>query len=240
MLTRPYRFLVSQQSHCPVFRHTFILTISPMGRNRIYPNQAARQRAYYRRKKLRARALSRAAARVTCTGLRMDALRAEALRRFHTEPTKCYQRHIREVMAEHDPRPPLTDADYKRAHVSQINNRLAALIIRRYEWLGTMATDTRLCYGLWPSDAFHFHDDLLGAVCFTKGGNRAALESVAPYDHAMILARGACSMRAGRNGASFLISQKGEMVAHRGAAQSAAQNCSQHSAQPRATPRKPA
>ena len=141
----------------------------------------------------------------------MDTLRAEALRRFHAEPEKCYQRHIREVMAEYDTRPPLTD--YKRAHVSQINNRLAANIILRYEWLGSMATDTRLCYGLWPSDAFHFADDLLGAVCFTKGGNRAALESVAPYDSAMILARGACSMRAGRNGASFLISRAVKMAA---------------------------
>jgi len=179
-----------------------------MGRNRRYHTNAERQKAYRRRIKLRSRA-----PRVIRSGPSMDALRAEALRRFHTEPSKCYQRHIREVMAEHDTRPSLTDADYKRAHVSQINYRLAARIILRYEWLGTMATDAQLCYGLWPTDAFHFHDDLLGAVCFSKGGNRAALESVAPYDSAMILARGACSMRAGRNGASFLISRAVKMAA---------------------------
>jgi hypothetical protein len=171
-----------------------------MGRNRRYKTNADRQRAYRRRKSwaLRARSVTQAEPSV-------DTVRQDALARFKADPTKCYQRHIREVMADHDPRPPLPNL--KSATVSQISNALASAIILRFEWLGTMATDTRFCYGLWPSDKLHFADDLLGAVCFAKGGNRAALESVAPYDRAMILARGACSMRAGRNAASFLISR---------------------------------
>lgn len=178
-----------------------------MGRNRLYKTNADRQRAY-RRRKLWTR---RAARSVTHVQPSLDPIRQNALARFKAEPTKCYQRHIREVMAEHDPRPPLPNL--KSAAVSQINSALAASIILRFEWLGTMATGTCFCYGLWPSDKLHLADDLLGAVCFAKGGNRAALESVAPYDNAMILARGACSMRAGRNAASFLISRACKMAA---------------------------
>ena len=135
----------------------------------------------------------------------MDTLRQNALARFQADPSKCYQRYIREMIAEHDQCPPLPNL--RNAHVSQMSSRIAEKIILRFEWLGTMATGTVFSYGLWPSDKMHLVDDLLGAVCFSKGSNRAALESVAPYDRAMILARGACSMRAGRNGASFLISR---------------------------------
>jgi hypothetical protein len=179
-----------------------------MGRTRLYKTNADRQRSYRRRQKLVRRKNSDA---VTHIEHRVDSLRQLALVRFSAEPSKCFQRHIRELVAEHDPRAPLSD--YKRAHVSQISNRLAAHIIRRFEWLATMATDTRMSYGLWPSASFHSSDDLLGAVCFNKGANRAALEGVAPYESAMILARGACSMRAGRNGASFLISRACKIAA---------------------------
>jgi hypothetical protein len=177
-----------------------------MGRNRLYKTNADKQRAYRRRK-----GWARRARKVTQVGPSVDAIREDALARFKADPTKCYQRHIREVMAENDPRPPLPNL--KSAAVSQIANTLAAAIILRFEWLGTMAIGTRFCYGLWPSDKLHPAADLLGAVCFTKGGNRAALESVAPYDRAIILARGACSMRAGRNAASFLISRACKMAA---------------------------
>lgn len=83
----------------------------------------------------------------------------------------------------------------------------AAKIIVRYEWLGDMPKDVTVCYGLWPSESTRDVDDLLGVVCFGRGKNRAALASIADYDSALILMRGACSMRAGRNGASFLISR---------------------------------
>ncbi len=178
-----------------------------MGRNRLYRTNAERQAAYRRRTKLRVRLrhCARPVEPVT------DSIREVALARFQAEPQKCYQRHIREAIAELDPRPPLPSL--KRAVVSQISSRLASTIILRYEWLGTMPVDMRLCYGLWPSDGRHSPDDLLGAVGFSKGANRAALESIAPYDSAMVLARGACSMRAGRNGASFLISRACKMAA---------------------------
>lgn len=176
-----------------------------MGRTRHYRSNADRQRAYRRRLK------HRATRRETLAGSNMDKLRAEALRRFEIEPSKCFQRHIREVRAEHDLQQPI---DYSRAHVSQISNIIAKELIRRYEWLGTMAAGTCLSYGLWPSNELYWVDDLLGAVCFAKGGNRAALASVVPnYDKAMILARGACTLSAGRNGASFLISRACKLAA---------------------------
>jgi hypothetical protein len=177
-----------------------------MGRNRRYSTNAERQKAYRHRTAVRNSPRFR-----MHPPLIVDELRATALARFKADPAKCYQRHIREVMAEHDPRPLLPNL--KHAAVSQISLRLAERIILRYEWLGTMAGDTRLCYGLWPSNKLHPADDLLGAVCLAKGANRAALASVAPYDSAMVLARGACSMRAGRNGASFLISRACKLAA---------------------------
>jgi hypothetical protein len=176
-----------------------------MGRIRFYATNADRQKAYRKRCKIRMRK----------EHLRhnvSDPLRDAALERFQADRTKCFQRHIREVLAEHDPRPALLNLT--NAAVTQINNRLAARIILRFEWLGTMPQAAAFSYGLWPSFAYHHKpEDLLGAVVFTKGGNTRALASIAPYGNAMILARGACVMRAGRNAASFLISRACKLAA---------------------------
>lgn len=178
-----------------------------MARKRHFESNADRQKAYRRRVAARVR-LSKCTSHPAPV---TDNLRAEALRRFEAEPTKCYQRHIRELLHEREPHPGLTD--YKRAHVSQISTSLAGAFIKRFEWLGTMPHGVLFCYGLWPDDHFHSPKDLLGAVVFCKGANKRALETVAPYDEAVILARGACAMRAGRNGASFLITRATRLAA---------------------------
>ena len=178
-----------------------------MGRIKFYPSNADRQKAYRERLKMKTQIVRRWR-RVPCD----DPLRLEALNRFRQDSSKCFQRHIREVTAEHDPRPSL--ANLKNAVVAQVSNRLAAQIILRFEWLGTMPGTTTFSYGLWPDAALHHkQEDLLGAVVFTKGGNVKALASVGPYDSTMILARGACVMRAGRNAASFLISRACKLAA---------------------------
>src|SRR5882762_10667028 len=69
-----------------------------MGRIRFYATNADRQKAYRRRRKLRAQQAKRVRQNAS------DPLREVALARFRQDSSKCFQRHIREVIAELDPR----------------------------------------------------------------------------------------------------------------------------------------
>ena len=67
---------------------------------------------------------------------------AEARRRFFADPTKCYQRHIRELYEELEGRvsPCSADCYNKCSHldgytVKQITREQAETIILKYEWL---------------------------------------------------------------------------------------------------------
>ena len=58
----------------------------------------------------------------------------------------AHQRRIREREAALDPRPLM--ATLEGCTVEQISFAEAKAIIMRYEWLGSMPTGTRACYGL--------------------------------------------------------------------------------------------
>jgi hypothetical protein len=114
----------------------------------------------------------------------------------------AHQRRIREQEAARDPRPPTATLD--GCTVEQIPYAEAKALISRYEWLRTMPTGTRVCYGLKTSEG-----ELAGVVCFAAG---PAPESgdLCGQDHrdrAICLARGACVHWAHSHAASFLISR---------------------------------
>jgi hypothetical protein len=125
-------------------------------------------------------------------------IRVEAMRRFQAQPTKCFQRHIREVYGEVEHREQLTSLT--DARVIRIPNEDAAAIIRRYEWLNSMAAGTIASYGLM------LQGELLGAVCFSKGASHEALRAICPDpSKAILLARGCCLPHAPKDAASNLI-----------------------------------
>lgn len=85
--------------------------------------------------------------------------------------------------------PPLPHLDLKRAVVRPVSRNVAAQIILKYEWLGTMATGANRYYGLF------FGDHCAGVTSFAPAGfNLPALAktfAVAGADLAY-LGRGAC------------------------------------------------
>ena len=144
----------------------------------------------------------------------------EARKRFLDDPSKCYQRHIRELWAEREPRETLPSL--KGATVSQINREQAENIILKYEWLAgdplnknPMGHGVQVCYGLW------LNGELLGANCLGKlGGMKVDYKKrngevikkpggvgniCGKYiDKTGYLMRGACVPYAPKNAASFL------------------------------------
>lgn len=117
--------------------------------------------------------------------------------RFTQEPTKCYQRYIREVWAEIEPRPTLPSL--KGARVSRISRAEAESIILKYEWLQTMGRGISACYGL------KINGELLGANCFgVMGGKIGDICGPEYADKTVCLMRGACVPHAPENAASFL------------------------------------
>ena len=114
----------------------------------------------------------------------------------------AHQRRIRDVEAARDPRPAM--ATFEGSTVDQIPFAEAKVIIPRYEWVGTMPTVTRACYGLKTPSG-----ELAGVAVFAAGpapesGNLCGREH---RDLAICLARGSCVHRAPPNAASFLISR---------------------------------
>ena len=94
--------------------------------------------------------------------------------------------------------------------VEQIPFAEAKAIITRYEWLGSMPTGTRACYGLRTPSG-----ELAGVAVFAAGpapesGDLCGREH---RDLAICLARGACVHWAQPNAASFLISRACKLAA---------------------------
>ena len=121
----------------------------------------------------------------------------EALRRYKIEPTKCYQRHIREVWGELEGRPTLPSL--AGARVEQISRHEAADIILKYEWLQTLGRGVSAYYGLRMPDG-----ELVGASCWGKmGGAVGNICGPEFSDKTICLMRGACAPHAPQNSASF-------------------------------------
>jgi hypothetical protein len=114
----------------------------------------------------------------------------------------AHQRRIRDVEAERDPRPPM--ATLEGCAVEQITYAEAKALITRYEWLRTMPTVTRACYGLKTPEG-----ELAGVAVFAAGPAPESGDLCGPEhrDRAICLARGACVHWAHPHAASFLISR---------------------------------
>jgi hypothetical protein len=122
-----------------------------------------------------------------------------AKERFRLNPAKCYQRHIRDVHAEIEPREQIDSL--QDAEVISTSKTEASKIILRYEWLRTLGRGASSFYGL------SLDGELIGAVCFGVGASPEARNICgAKYIQlAACLMRGACVPWAPKNAASFLI-----------------------------------
>ncbi len=114
----------------------------------------------------------------------------------------AHQRRMRDREAALEPRPQM--ATLKGCTVEQITYAEAKALIIRYEWLRTMPTVTRACYGLRAPSG-----ELAGVAVFAAGpapesGDLCGQEH---RDRAICLARGACAHWAPPNAASFLIAK---------------------------------
>lgn len=127
-----------------------------------------------------------------------------ARRRFEADPSKCYQRHIREVWAEVESKPQLLSL--KGARVEKITREEAESVILKYEWLAAdprtkspMGRGISACYGL------RLDGELLGANCFgVMGGKIGDICGPEYKNNTVCLMRGACVPHAPKNAASFL------------------------------------
>jgi hypothetical protein len=125
--------------------------------------------------------------------------------RFEADPSRCFQRHIRELWAAQEARVQLVSLD--GARVERITNAEASTIILKFEWLRTMASGTIACYGL------KLNGELLGAACFACLGGKirqlcigsTVQETRELAEKTVCLARGSCVPWAPKNAASFLI-----------------------------------
>jgi hypothetical protein len=88
--------------------------------------------------------------------------RTQARAAFVANPGKCFQRHLCEARGELEAKPKITKP-IKDAQVELITNQQAATIIKKYEYLATMATATRASFGLF------LDGELLGVACFAAG-----------------------------------------------------------------------
>jgi len=119
---------------------------------------------------------------------------------------KAWQRHIRERIANESgglfadfP----DDTSLDRATVRPVSSKEAAQVILKYEWLGTMPSVIRGCYGMFNGQ------HMAGALVFAEkpGANLAgSAKSAIPLD-AHYLARGACVHWAHPHAASWFISK---------------------------------
>jgi hypothetical protein len=181
----------------------------------VTPQTAARMRFTQARSAMRAHARTQVASACRACGERVEARRLT--RRFCSNPCRqrayrtcrrpilapiAHQRRIRVREAERDPRP--TMATLNGCMIEQISFAEAKTLVTRYEWLGSMPTVTRACYGLKTPEG-----ELAGVVCFAAGpapesGDLCGQEH---RDRVISLARGACVHWAHPHAASFLISR---------------------------------
>jgi hypothetical protein len=114
----------------------------------------------------------------------------------------AHQRRMREQEAARDPRPTMATLD--GCTVVEIPYAEAKALIIRYEWLRSMPTGTRACYGLRAPEG-----ELAGVVLFAAGPapESADLCGRERRDRAICLARGACVHWAHPHAANFLITR---------------------------------
>ena len=123
----------------------------------------------------------------------------EAKRRHEMNPSKCFQRYVREVWAEVEPREPLASLD--GARVEKISKAEAAELILRYEWLRTCGCGASAFYGL------RIGGELLGVEIFGTGTSHEARNICGPkyISQTVSLMRGCCVHYAPKNAPSFLV-----------------------------------
>ena len=149
---------------------------------------------------------ARRSTRRYCAGAcRQRAYRAD--RRPKLVPV-AHQRLIREREAARDPRPVMATLD--GCTVEQITYAEAKALIVRYEWLRSMPTGTRACYGLRTASG-----ELAGVAVFARGPAPESHDLCGPKhrDLAICLSRGACVHWAHPNAASHLISKACKLAA---------------------------
>jgi hypothetical protein len=116
---------------------------------------------------------------------------------FKANPTKCWQRHIREAYAAIENVPQLQTLD--GTTVERISKVQAASFIMRNEWMGSMPSFVLDCYGL------KLGRKLLGVTVFAAGsGSPESLRITNSPAKTVVLARGACVHYAPKDAGSFL------------------------------------
>jgi hypothetical protein len=138
----------------------------------------------------------------------------EARKRFLADPSKCYQRHIREVWEELEEKhsPCSTECQRNCTHfpknaraVKKITREEAATLVLKYEWLAAdpktkspLGRGIETCYGLF------LKDELIGANCFgSMGGKIGDICGPQYADKTGYLMRGVCVHYAPMHAASF-------------------------------------
>ena len=182
---------------------------------------ASQLRSTQARSAMRAHARTQVASSCRSCSASLDARRTT--RRFCSSPCRqrayragrrpilapiAHQRRIREQEAERDPRPPM--ATLTGCTVAEVPFAEAKALISRYEWLRSMPTGTRACYGLRTPEG-----ELAGVAVFAAGpapesGDLCGREH---RSEAICLARGASVHWAHPHAASFLISRACKLAA---------------------------
>lgn len=134
-------------------------------------------------------------------------MHAIARERFERDRSKCYQRHIRELWAEVEPREQLTSLD--GAVVERTTRAEAESIILKYEWL---AADPRnsapMGRGIQAFYGLRLNGELIGANCLGKmGGDISNICGKANAKKAVCLHRGACVFYAPHHAASYFTAR---------------------------------
>jgi hypothetical protein len=130
-------------------------------------------------------------------------LRAKVAAILNGRPVEsvAHQRRIRDRIALDDPTE--VAASLKDYTVGVIDKRVAEPLIKRFEWLGTCG-NTVIFVGLFAPGR-----DLQGVAAFGRGPATVSARIGSP---AFCLERGACTHKAPRNGASFLINAACKLV----------------------------
>ena len=141
----------------------------------------------------------------------------EARKRFLADPSKCYQRHIREVWEELEEKHSPCSVECQRncTHfpknaraVKKITREEAAALVLKYEWLAAdpktkspLGRGIETCYGLF------LNGELIGANCFgSMGGKIGDICGPQYTDKTGYLMRGVCVHYAPMHAASFFTS----------------------------------
>tara|TARA_R110000787_G_scaffold209674_1_gene319611 strand:- start:448 stop:1194 length:747 start_codon:yes stop_codon:yes gene_type:complete len=125
---------------------------------------------------------------------------------------KAHQRLIREKISKEESHDlfgkywETINIDINKAIVKPVTNEQAEHIILKYEWLGSMGTSTRFCYGI------HFDNHLAGVACYGELGAIAFKGYITTvgedyYKKGIILNRGACVHWAHPHSGSKLIAK---------------------------------